>query len=97
MWQSLALLLAFGGLGAVSIGCPYADGGHLAAQLDTTDPGTEFLAEHEVDNTRSYLTSDAGGPINDQRTLKAGVRGPALLEDFRFRQKIQHFDHERVC
>jgi hypothetical protein len=29
--------------------------------------------------------------------LKAGQRGPTLLEDFIFRQKIQHFDHERVC
>jgi catalase len=28
--------------------------------------------------------------------LKAGERGPTLLEDFIFRQKIQHFDHERV-
>ncbi|MFP7674284.1 catalase [Marivita sp. S0852] len=33
---------------------------------------------------------------DDQNTLKAGARGPALLEDFHFREKIFHFDHERI-
>ena len=42
------------------------------------------------------MTSDVGGPIGDQFSLKAGDRGSTLLEDFIFRQKIQHFDHERV-
>jgi catalase len=36
-------------------------------------------------------------PVNDnQNTLKAGERGPSLLEDFHFREKITHFDHERI-
>jgi len=30
-------------------------------------------------------------------TLRAGPRGPALLEDFHFREKIMHFDHERTA
>ena len=33
---------------------------------------------------------------DDQNTLKAGVRGPTLIEDFHFREKIFHFDHERI-
>ena len=36
-------------------------------------------------------------PIADnQNSLKAGLRGPALLEDFILREKITHFDHERI-
>ncbi len=43
------------------------------------------------------LTTNVGQPIStDQNTLRAGARGPALLEDFVFREKIQHFDHERI-
>lgn len=59
-------------------------------------PGSDFLKQFSVDDTDSFLTSDAGGPIQDNLSLKAGERGPTLLEDFIFRQKIQHFDHERV-
>src|SRR5688572_31122717 len=43
------------------------------------------------------LTTNQGTAINDnQNTLKAGARGPSLLEDFIFREKITHFDHERI-
>jgi len=43
------------------------------------------------------LTTNQGLPlVDDQNSLKAGVRGPTLLEDFHFREKIQHFDHERI-
>ena len=43
------------------------------------------------------LTTNFGVPLSDdQNSLKAGVRGPALLEDFVLREKIQHFDHERI-
>ncbi|MDQ6622321.1 MAG: catalase [Verrucomicrobiota bacterium] len=43
------------------------------------------------------LTSNQGLPINDtNNTLKAGERGPSLLEDFLMREKITHFDHERI-
>ena len=45
----------------------------------------------------AILTSNQGVPINDdQNTLTAGARGPALLEDFLLREKITHFDHERI-
>jgi catalase len=56
----------------------------------------DFLDQFIVNDTDQILTSDVGGPISDQTSLKAGQRGPTLLEDFIFRQKIQHFDHERV-
>ncbi|VTT97719.1 catalase : Catalase OS=Rhodomicrobium vannielii (strain ATCC 17100 / ATH 3.1.1 / DSM 162 / LMG 4299) GN=Rvan_0122 PE=3 SV=1: Catalase: Catalase-rel [Gemmataceae bacterium] len=43
------------------------------------------------------LTTQQGVPVSDdQNTLRAGPRGPALLEDFHFREKMFHFDHERI-
>ncbi len=43
------------------------------------------------------LTTNHGVPVSDnQNSLKAGGRGPTLLEDFVLREKIQHFDHERI-
>jgi catalase len=44
-----------------------------------------------------YLTTNQGVRIADnQNSLKAGVRGPTLMEDFILREKITHFDHERI-
>lgn len=43
------------------------------------------------------LTTQQGVPVaDDQNTLKQGDRGPTLIEDFHFREKIFHFDHERI-
>lgn len=43
------------------------------------------------------LTTNQGVAVADnQNSLKAGLRGPALLEDFILREKITHFDHERI-
>ena len=43
------------------------------------------------------LTTQQGAPVADgQNSLKQGARGPTLLEDFHFREKIFHFDHERI-
>ncbi|WKN30965.1 catalase [Porifericola rhodea] len=43
------------------------------------------------------LTTQQGIPVSDdQNTLKIGSRGPSALEDFHFREKIFHFDHERI-
>jgi catalase len=43
------------------------------------------------------LTTNQGTPISDnQNSLKSGARGPTLLEDFVLREKITHFDHERI-
>jgi catalase len=51
----------------------------------------EFLSKFEVNDTDVYLTSNSGTPIEDQESLSAGERGPTLLEDFIFREKIMHF------
>lgn len=43
------------------------------------------------------MTTAQGGPVSDDlNTLKIGQRGPTLIEDFHFREKIFHFDHERI-
>lgn len=43
------------------------------------------------------ITTNHGIPVSDnQNSLKAGPRGPSILEDFVLREKIQHFDHERI-
>ncbi|CAN5831874.1 catalase HPII [soil metagenome] len=50
-----------------------------------------------VDSTDRVLTTNQGVPVADnQNSLKAGLRGPTLLEDFVLREKITHFDHERI-
>ncbi len=53
---------------------------------------------HQVaDGDTPLLTTAQGGPVaDDLNTLKVGSRGPALMEDFHFREKIFHFDHERI-
>lgn len=55
------------------------------------------LDQHKEDGTGQFLTTNQGVKINDnQHTLSAGERGPSLLEDFIFREKMTHFDHERI-
>jgi catalase len=50
-----------------------------------------------VDSGGRVLTTNQGAPVADnQNSLKAGLRGPALLQDFILREKITHFDHERI-
>src|SRR6202034_3461694 len=44
-----------------------------------------------------FLTTSQGVRLPDtDHSLKEGVRGPSLLEDFHLREKITHFDHERI-
>ena len=57
----------------------------------------ETLDRVRVDSSGRVLTTNQGVAIADnQNSLKAGLRGPALLEDFILREKITHFDHERI-
>jgi catalase len=52
---------------------------------------------HQIRHDDPLLTTNQGTPISDnQNSLKAGSRGPTLLEDFILREKITHFDHERI-
>ncbi|MDB5730871.1 MAG: Catalase, partial [Variovorax sp.] len=60
------------------------------ATIDTLD-------RVRVDSGGQRLTTNQGVPVGDnQNTLKASLRGPTLLEDFILREKITHFDHERI-
>ena len=55
------------------------------------------MEKHQVDNKDQKMTTNMGLKIsNTDDSLKAGLRGPTLLEDFHFREKITHFDHERI-
>jgi catalase len=59
--------------------------------------GNESLDRVRADSSERVLTTNQGVPVSDnQNSLKAGYRGPALLEDFILREKITHFDHERI-
>jgi catalase len=61
------------------------------------NPSNEPLDRARVDASGRVLTTNQGVPIADnQNSLKAGLRGPTLLEDFVLREKITHFDHERI-
>ena len=58
---------------------------------------TDSLDPVRVDSSGEQITTNQGVPIADnQSSLKAGLRGPTLLEDFILREKITHFDHERI-
>ncbi len=57
----------------------------------------DSLDRVRVDSSNQPLTTNQGVPIaNNQHSLKLGLRGPTLLEDFILREKITHFDHERI-
>jgi len=65
------------------------------------EPGTSAmegtLERVRVDSGGRGLTTNQGVAVGDnQSSLKAGLRGPTLLEDFILREKITHFDHERI-
>ncbi|MDI9240712.1 catalase [Lysobacter sp. LF1] len=60
-------------------------------------PTTEPLDRVRVDAGGERLTTNQGVPVaQNQDSLKAGLRGPALLKDFILREKLTHFDHERI-
>lgn len=98
------LIAAFAAYAHVAqAGCPYMDadshevpashsqmkraGGSNGVPASTD----EFMAQFEVNDTDVYMTSNSGTPIEDLESLSAGERGPTLLEDFVFREKIMHF------
>jgi catalase len=57
------------------------------------DPAATPLEDKEM----KHLTTNQGVQVGDnQNSLKAGVRGGTLMEDFIFREKMTHFDHERI-
>jgi catalase len=75
---------------------PSSKVGSGAAALGT-NPSNGTLDRARVDSSGQALTTNQGVAVADnQNSLKAGLRGPALLEDFILREKITHFDHERI-
>ncbi|MBW8278526.1 catalase [Bacillus amyloliquefaciens] len=57
----------------------------------------EQLEQYRADNSGKKMTTNQGLRVSeDEHSLKAGVRGPTLMEDFHFREKMTHFDHERI-
>lgn len=65
------------------------------APASETGDGGELHQTASAPDART--TTNHGAPISDnQNSLKAGPRGSTLLEDFILREKIQHFDHERI-
>lgn len=61
------------------------------------NPTVDSLDRVRVDSSNQPLTTNQGVLIGDnQHSLKIGLRGPTALEDFILREKITHFDHERI-
>ena len=57
----------------------------------------QAIPEKGPHDAGGHLTTNQGIRVSDnQNSLKSGVRGPTLLEDFVLREKIFHFDHERI-
>lgn len=72
-------------------------GGQDHLDRQNTNKKLEQLDAHRRDATEQALTTNQGVKIADnQNSLKAGTRGSTLLEDFILREKITHFDHERI-
>ncbi|NPT39392.1 catalase [Paraburkholderia xenovorans] len=76
-----------------------------ACKSDKTGPGAA-IGVNAASGELSRVRADAGGQAmttnqgvvvaDNQSSLKVGLRGPALLKDFILREKITHFDHERI-
>ena len=61
------------------------------------NPTNGSLDRVRVDSAGQAITTNQGVPVADnQNSLKIGLRGPTALEDFILREKITHFDHERI-
>ncbi|GAB3048866.1 catalase [Virgibacillus ainsalahensis] len=55
------------------------------------------LEQFKVDDSNKKMTTNQGLKVSeDELSLTAGERGPTLMEDFHFREKVMHFDHERI-
>ena len=90
----------------VKMPSPQAGASTLSEVNDSAKTGAPLLQPRAIDGSlvgkrvndaQQTLTTNQGVAIADnQNSLKAGLRGPTLLEDFILREKITHFDHERI-
>src|SRR5690242_18822753 len=63
---------------------------------DRTDKDRQLDAVRATPE-EAVLTTDQGVAVDDtDNSLRPGERGPTLMEDFHFREKLTHFDHERI-
>jgi catalase len=70
---------------------------NVAYGTERVSRGVGGETHQDVTSGFPTLTTQQGAPVSDdQNSLKVGARGPTLLEDFHFREKIFHFDHERI-
>ena len=99
MARSLSILLI---VGLIQFARTQNDGSSCPAPgqpgADTCNEKIASMEQHRARTADdSILTTNQGLQISDnQNSLKAGERGPTLLEDFIMREKITHFDHERI-
>lgn len=69
----------------------------IGEAVHSLNPNQAGLDRYPVDSQGQRLTTNQGVPIADnQNSLKLGLRGPTALEDFILREKLTHFDHERI-
>lgn len=77
----------------------------MKTNIDHTDPAKDMnptrgnggeTHQRAGDDTKALTTQQGVVIADNQNSLKAGSRGPTLLEDFVLREKINHFDHERI-
>lgn len=69
----------------------------MSEQPHGHDAKQEQLEAHRGSNDGTVLTTDQGLAVEDtDNSLRVGERGPSLIEDFHLREKITHFDHERI-
>lgn len=69
----------------------------VGGELEMNNKKLEQLKNDEKNNDGQAMTTNHGVKVSeDENTLTVGERGPSLLEDFHFREKIMHFDHERI-
>ncbi|RYD19385.1 MAG: catalase, partial [Lysobacteraceae bacterium] len=67
------------------------------SDTEQRNPGNGGETHQQAGGDVPVLTTNHGVPVSDnQNSLKSGARGPTLREDFVLREKIFHFDHERI-
>jgi catalase len=65
--------------------------------MTSPDDKQRQLDDYRIDPCSTEMTTDQGNPVGEtDNSLTVGERGPTLMEDFHFREKITRFDHERI-
>lgn len=64
--------------------------------VDANSKDKQLEQYRSLDKGKKMTTNQGLKISEDEHSLKAGYRGPTLMEDFHFREKMTHFDHERI-